>query len=82
MRNSIETSKTGNCTNFDEALCESEGLLDFSWKRSQSMLDPVNPVEDRNLLMAEKLLIKNNLDCPNFLHDNVLYYVAGFLSDH
>ena len=23
MRNSIETSKTGNCTNFDEAVCES-----------------------------------------------------------
>ena len=39
IKNSIEPSKTGNCTNFDDDLCESEGLLDFSWKRKQKHTD-------------------------------------------
>ena len=79
IRNSIEPSQTGNCTNFDDALCESEGLLQFSWKRSQVMSQPVAHEQDQNLLMAEKLLIENDLDSPSFLWDNILYYVAGFL---
>ena len=33
--NSTEPSKMGNCTNFDDALCESEGLVDFSQKRPE-----------------------------------------------
>ena len=38
IRNSIEPSKTGNCTDFDDDLCESEGMLDFSWKRKKNTL--------------------------------------------
>ena len=54
-------------------------MLEFSWKRSQVMSQPVAHEQDQNLLMAEKLLIENDLDSPNFLWDNILYYVAGFL---
>ena len=43
------------------------------------MLDSVHPVEDRNLLMAEQMLIENDLNCPDFLCDNILYHVVGFL---
>ena len=34
IRNSIEPSNTGNCTHFDDALCEPNGLFDFpsKWK--------------------------------------------------
>ena len=35
--------------------------------------------EDENLLMAEKVLFQNDLDNPNLLRDNILYYVAGYL---
>ena len=30
IRNSIEPSKTGNCTNFEDSLCQTNGLLDYS----------------------------------------------------
>ena len=33
IRNSIEPSRTRNCTNFGDALCDSTGYLDFSSKR-------------------------------------------------
>ena len=79
IRNSIEPSKTGNCTNFDDALCESQGLPDFSWKRSQKVPEQVVEGEDENLLMAERVLFQNDLDNPNLLQDNILYYVAGYL---
>ena len=77
IRNSIEPCKTGNCTNFDDDLCESEGLLDFSWKRKQKHTETFT--NDPHTLIAETVLTQNDLDRPNVLWDNVMYYVSGFL---
>ena len=78
--NSIEPSKTGNYTNFDDALCESEGLVDFSWKRPEKTHSLTAQVdESAHLVNAEKMLIQNDIDNPNMLLDNILYYVAGFI---
>ena len=35
IRNSIEPSHTGNFTNFDDALCQSSGKIDFSYRRKR-----------------------------------------------
>ena len=78
IKNSIEPSKTGNCTNFDDALCESEGILQFSWKQSQIITQQLDEDDDDNMIKAEQLLIQNYLDYPNLLRDNILYYVAGY----
>ena len=45
IRNSIEPSKTGNCTNFEDAFSDSQGLLDFSWKRKQKPIILVDSVQ-------------------------------------
>ena len=78
MRNSIEPSKTGNCTNFDQALCEPSGLLNFTWKHKQQVsnetLQPT--VHD---ITEERLLIHIDDECPNVLKDNILYYIGGFI---
>ena len=80
IRNSIQPSKMGNCTNFDDDLCEYEGFLDFSWKRKQTHTEPSKTLKnDAYTLMAETILNQNDLDRPNVLHDNVLYYVSGFM---
>ena len=47
-----------NCTNFDDDLCECEGLLDFSWKRKQTHTEPSETFRnDAHTLMAETILI-------------------------
>ena len=78
MRNSIEPSQTGNCTNFDQALCEPTGLLNFTWKHKQQVsnetLQPT--VHD---ITKERLLIHIDDECPNVLKDNILYYIEGFI---
>ena len=79
IRKSIKPSKTGNCTNFDDALTESEGILQFSWKRSQQTPEQTDEHNDRNVILAEQLLIQHDLDNPNLLRDNILYYVAGYI---
>ena len=42
MRNSIEPSQSGNCTNFDEALWEPSDLLNFTWKHKQQVSNETN----------------------------------------
>ena len=78
MRNSIEPSQTGNCTNFDQALCEPSGLLNFTWKHKQQVsnetLQPT--VHD---ITEERLLIHIDDECPNVLKDDILYYIGGFI---
>ncbi len=70
IRNGIELSQTGNCTNFDDALCESEGVIDFKWKKKNSAIDPVRLHQsDPFTSMAESVLIQNNLDQLNILQD-------------
>ena len=34
---------------------------------------------DQDTLLAESMLIQNDMESPNILRDNVLYYMAGFI---
>ena len=34
---------------------------------------------DPDIIMAENMLIQNDMDYPNILRDNVLYYISGFM---
>ena len=81
IRNSIEPSRTGNCTRFDEALCESTGFINFSVKRNEKGLTGHNMqnIDDEDTLLAEGMLIQSDMESPNLLRDNVLYYIAGFI---
>ena len=56
---------------------QSQGLLDFSWKRKQKPVDLVD-LSDTLSISAERLLIEKDLNSPNILRDDVLYYVSGF----
>ena len=68
IQNSIEPSNTGNCTHFGNALCECSGLLDFSWKRLQTVIGSQSlTIDDPDTVMAEKMLIENDIDHPNIL---------------
>ena len=78
IRNSIEPSKTGNCTNLSDALCQSTGLLNYSWKRQQMSNDIVNEIDNGNA-EAERMLIHIDDQSPNCLQDNILYYIGGFI---
>ena len=61
-------------------MCESSGLLVFSWKRSQTVIESQSlTIDDPDTVMAEKMLNENDMDHPNILRDNVLYYVSGFI---
>ncbi len=77
VRNSIEPAKTGNCTNFEDALCESKGLFGFCSKRKQTETSAeTDPEVDPS---CEKMLIELDQESPNELLDNVLYYIAGYI---
>ena len=79
IRNSIEPSSTGNCTHFDQSLCDSKTFLNISWK-NRSNINVDNEVDfDMERLEIEKSLIEvDHLD-PNELKDNILYYIGGFI---
>ena len=70
LRNSIEPSKTGNCTSFEDSLCK---------------LRRLNPLEDNDVMEGDHLTNTASLmryldsELQNELTDNVLYYIAGFL---
>ena len=36
-------------------------------------------IDDENTLLAEGMLIQSDMESPNLLRDNVLYYIAGFI---
>ena len=79
LRNSIEPSRTGNCTHFDDALCESNGLLNIVSKCNQHIA-PVEVFEDdSDTFSCEEMLIQLDQESPNELLDNVLYYIAGYV---
>ena len=52
-------------------------MLDFSWKRKQKHTETFT--NDPHALIAETILTQNDLDRPDVLRDNVLYYLSGFL---
>ena len=71
---SIEPSSTGNCTNFDESLCEPSTFLDMSLKNPEDDFKP-----DEETFNMETMLIDIDERSPNDLKDNVLYYIVGFI---
>ena len=79
MRNSIEPAQTGNCTNFDDTLCEPSGLLNFTWKHKQQCPTEISTEQIPHDIEEERLLIHIDDMSPNTLKDNILYYIAGFI---
>ena len=79
MRNSIEPSQTGNCTNFEDTLCEPSGLLNFALKHKQQIPNDSYNAPELHDMAEERLLIHIDDELPNVLKDNILYYSAGFL---
>ena len=79
IRNSIEPSKTGNCTHFEDSLCQTNGLLDYSWKPKQvTHLEEGGNMHDK-YTAAESIMIHIDDQSPNCLQDNILYYTGGFI---
>ena len=79
IRNSIEPAQTGNCTNFDDTLCEPSGLLNFTWKHKQQCPTEISTEQIPHDIEEERLLIHIDDMSPNTLKDNILYYIAGFI---
>ena len=73
----IQPSKAGNCTRFEDSLMQVGGLVSFSSKRQ--MADPVFETSDQNAILAEHMLLLNDINNPHPLKDNILYYTAGYI---
>ena len=57
LRNSIEPSKTGNCTSFEDSLCKPSGLIDFSSKqRSTSSAEDYFFADDWDVVQEQRRL--------------------------
>ena len=79
IRNSIEPSHTGNCTHFDDALCEPNGLFHFPSKWNQHQETTIHFNDNEENYSCERMLIQLDQESPNELQDNVLYYISGSL---
>ena len=65
LRNSIEPARTGNCTNFDDALSHPNGFLNFSLKsEGEQQNDEVLSEDD---ISCEQMLIELDQESPNEL---------------
>ena len=79
IRNSIQPSKTGNCTSFEDLMSDSTAFLDISWKHKQIEHSVDNCQTDSETRYIEGMLIEIDQQAPNDLKDNILYYTAGFI---
>ena len=77
IRNSIEPSRTGNCTNFFDALCDSTEYLDFSSKQKEHISHETHVNYDAEIQNAERMMIYIDHQSPNDLKNSILYYIAG-----
>ena len=77
VRNSIEPAKTGNCTHFEDALCQPHGLVTYSSQRHKSRV--YTEEYDPETASCEKLLIELDQEGPSEMLDNVLYYIGGYI---
>ena len=75
--NSIEPSKTGNCTSFQDTLCEPSGLLGFTSHHKEQDTD-LNEVPTEDNAECEKMITLDQ-ESPNELLDNILYYIGGHI---
>ena len=76
----LSQGKTGNCTSFHEALCQSNGLFEISSKRSQQAERVEIEADSEEILSCEAMLIQLDEESPNDLLDNVLFYHCWVLS--
>ena len=75
LRNGIEPARTGNCTNFDDALRQPNRFLNFSLKsEGEQQNDEVLSEDD---ISCEQMLIELDQESPNELQDSILYYIGG-----
>ena len=75
IRNSIQSSKTGNCTSFDDSLCDSYGIFEISGKRKEGSSAKKDIQPDHGTIEIERTLIMIDDLVPNDLLDNILYYI-------
>ena len=78
-RNSISTSSTGNCTDFEES--RSESLFEICWKRSQQLQpqqDSQDDDDDVKLKAMGKMMVSLDREDPHD-RDNILYYIGGYI---
>ena len=76
--NSIEPSKTGNCTSFDDLLSESNGKIDFSTKQWQHSPHFHIKPNDPDTVDSERMMIHLDDEFLNVLRDNIQYYSTGY----
>ena len=78
-RNSLEPSKTGNRTTFDDSLCDSYGIIEILHKRKEGSSAQKDIQPDHETIEIERILIMIDDLVPNDLLDNILYYISGFI---
>ena len=64
---------------FQDSLCESNVLFNFTTMRNQYKEASTEIVEDLYLASCEYMLIELDQESPSELLDNVLYYISGFV---
>ena len=79
IKNSIQPSKTGNCTSFEDSLSDSTAFLDISRKCKQIEHPVDNCQTEPETRYIEGMLIEIDQQSPNDLKDNILYYIVGFI---
>ena len=71
LRNSIEPSKTDNCTSFEDSLCKPSGLIDFSSKqRSTSSAEDYIFADDWDVVQEQRRL--NPMEDNDVMEDDHL----------
>ena len=79
IRNSIEPSKTGNYTNFDESLCDPKNFISFSREHLGVGSSITSDIGHEQFLSLEEMLDQVNQVYTNPLQDNILYYISGYV---
>ena len=69
LRNSIEPSKTGNCTPFEDVFQNS--LINFKRKTTEKGMDATEE-NDGDIIEAEQMVVHLNEESHNELLDNIL----------
>ena len=64
---------------YEDALCQKNGLLDYSWKKKECIqLQEVDDMHDA-CDEVERMLIHIDEQSPNCLQDNILYYIGRYI---
>ncbi len=81
IRNCIQPSKTGNCTDFEDNPMQTSGLLDFTHRKQEPLIPESVTKEPHNsrLINLEQLLSTLGTSPANYSQDNVLYYLARYV---